>query len=253
MSGQMMMWVVYFDNFLENPISLKVLIGSMTISAIFYLLFKKTPSAKRKINYLALHIMTLFFPFIFSAAFWKCMMPVATCSPKLFIFLAPILLIAAVVASFTLLPYIYSWSGRNNQIKQCHIKEFVAKESEALGIKEPNIYSINEIKPVAYSITSLKPAIFVSAGLAEILSGKELESVLLHELYHHKSKAYFWKFSLRMLGIFTPLSTFTNTKNHIKREEIKADNYAALVQETKRYLNSAKRKIVVYGYFCMAT
>ncbi|PIN81881.1 hypothetical protein COV11_00815, partial [Candidatus Woesearchaeota archaeon CG10_big_fil_rev_8_21_14_0_10_30_7] len=134
-------------------------------------------------------------------------------------------------------------SGKNKLIDEGIIKEFVKKHSKKLNVKEPKIYSLNDANPMAYSITNLNPSIFISAGLSELLSKKEMESVLLHELYHHKNKVYFWKFSINLLRIFSPLATFISTSEPMKQEEKEADNYAINLQKTNKYLLSAKKKI----------
>ena len=243
MTNQMEMWVVYAQNLLNNHINKNVFLVSLVFSAVFYLLFKRTENLKKKAYYLTFHIILLFFPFVFAAVFWNCMMNLINCAPKIFLFFTPIAIAAAVLLGFIVLPFAYNWHRNNSKIDEGFIKEFVHEESAKLKIGEPEIYSINEIEPMAYSITNLKRSIFVSVGLSELLTKKELESVLLHELYHHKSKAYFWKFSFNMLRIFTPLSTFASESEPMKKEEMEADSYAVSVQGTSKYLNSAKRKM----------
>jgi|SRR3989344_9592819 len=247
MNVQIFMWRVYFDNFAHHPINLYTLIASFALSAVFYFLFRRTENVKKKINFLALHVVLLFFPFVFTALSWECMMPVMSCSPKIFAFFIPFAAIIAALLSFLLLPFLYNWSNKSKLIDKGFIKNFVERQSKRLKIREPKIYPINEIKPMAYSITNLKPSIFISAGLSELLSKKEMEAVLLHELYHQKSKAYFWKFSFNMLRIFTPLSTFISTSEPMEKEEREADNYAVSVQKTDKHLKSAKRRIEIFN------
>lgn len=242
MIEQLEMWKNYFYHILNHPLHISIFIFSFTFSIVFYLLFKRTADLKRKVNFLAMHIALLFFPFIFSAVFWKCMMPMMNCSPMMFIIFAPISIILAVITGFVILPYIYRWSYSSNLVKMGFIKELIAEQSKVLSTKEPELYSVNDIKPFAYSITNLKPAIFISAGLSELLTKKEMEAVLLHELYHHKSKAYLWKFSGNILRLFTPVIAFTGVSISLEKEENEADNYAISVQKTSKYLNSAKAK-----------
>lgn len=242
MIKHLIMWKVYFDNITNNSFFINVFVLSLVLSSVFYLLFRRSENLKLKINFLAMHIILLFFPFVFSAVLWRCMMPILNCSPKMLIFFGPIAGILAIIFGFAILPYVYGFSDKNHLIENGWIKDFVSKQSKKLVIKEPEVYSINYIKPVAYSITNLKPSVFVSVGLSELLTKKEIEAVLLHELYHHKSKAYFWKFSMNALRIFTPLSTFNSASEQMLKEEIQADKYAISVQKTERNLLSAKRK-----------
>lgn len=243
MIEQLEMWKNYFYHILNHPMLISIFILSIILSIVFYLLFKRAGDLKRKVNFLAMHIALLFFPFIFSAIFWRCMVPMMNCSPMMFMIFAPISGIITAILSFVLLPFIYRWSDKSYLIQNGFIRKFVEKHSTILKIKEPQVYSINDIKPAAYSITNLKPSIFVSAGLSESLTKKELEAVLLHELHHHKCKTYFWKFSGNILSLFTPVAAFAGISASLEKEEIEADNYAISVQKTSKYLISAKAKI----------
>lgn len=240
---QLLMWKIFFSNLILNPINFYVLVFSFTLFIILYFIFRKTENIKKKISFLALSIILLFFPFIFSALSWRCLMPVLNCTFKMFTILLLPAGFAAIILSFILLPFIYTMSSKNRVIDKGLINDFVKSQSRNLKIKEPKIYSVNEIKPMAYSITNIKPSIFISAGLSELLTKKEMEAVLLHELYHHKSKAYFWKFSINVLKLFTPLSAFMGISKSMKKEEREADSFAISEQKNDEYLKSAKRKI----------
>ena len=242
------MWRMYFDHIINNNLYFDIFVFSLFLSGVFYFVFRRTENLKRKVNFLVAHIIFLFFPFVFSGVFWRCITPIFNCSPKMLMILGPIAGLTAIVSGFVLLPYVYRWSSKNLLIKNGFIGDFVGNQSRKLGIKVPEVYSINEIKPVAYSITSLKPAIFMSAGLLELLTRKEIESVLLHEIYHHKSNASFWKFSGNALKIFTPLAAFSYVFEPMQREETQADNYAVSVQKTDKHLISAKRKIGDFSF-----
>ncbi|MBI2664657.1 M48 family metalloprotease [Candidatus Woesearchaeota archaeon] len=247
MIEQLLMWNVYFNNLIHNPISFYALAFSLLASGLFYALFKNSESIRLKINFLAAHVIFLIFPFVFSAFTWKCLMPVMSCSPKMFMLFTPLAGLAAAALGFAALPFLYNWSSRSKVVDAGFMKQLVAEKSKELKIKEPKVYSLNEAMPVAYSITNLKPAIFVSAGLSEALSKKEVEAVLLHELSHHRSRAYFWKFSANLLRMFTPLSMFISASESLEKEEREADKYAVAAQKTGRHLKSAKRKIEKFG------
>lgn len=242
MIEQLEMWKNYIYHILSHPALISIFVLSFILSAVFFLLFKKATRLKKKVNFLAIHIALLFFPFIFSAVFWRCMMPMMSCSPMMLMIFVPISGIITAILSFVLLPFIYRWSDKSHLIQNSFISKFVEKNSKILKIKEPEVYSVNDIKPVAYSITSLKPSIFISAGLTELITKKELEAVLLHELHHHKCKTYFWKFSGNILRLFTPAAAFTGSLS-LEKEENEADNYAISMQKTSKYLISAKAKI----------
>jgi len=245
MIEQLAMWNVYASHIMNTPHMLAIFIGSLLLALLFYLLFRKTAPIHRKVTYLYLHILFIFLPFIFSALMWKCLMPVVACSPKMVIYLASLGAGGTLLLSFITLPYIYNWASNSKEIKEGEIKDFVRDQSHAIGIREPKVYAVEDIKPCAYSITNIRPSIFVSVGLCELLGRKEMEAVLFHELYHIKQKTSFWRFSINTLRIFSPLSSFITTDDAMNKEEREADNFAVLQQGTKKYLRLAKSKINV--------
>ena len=73
--------------------------------------------------------------------------------------------------------------------------------------------------------------------------------MLLHELSHIRSRASVFKLSLhvaRVLSPFAVLASFCGSQS-VSREEDSADNYAANVQGTSRYIDSAKAKVTDYA------
>jgi len=237
------MWNVYASHILSTPHMLAIFIGSFSLALLFYILFRKTAFVSRKVTYLYLHILFIFLPFISSALLWKCLMPVIACSPKMIIYLASIGSGGTLLLSFVILPYIYNWASNSKEIKEGEIKDFVSEKSQAMNIREPKVYAVEDIRPCAYSITNIQPSIFVTVGLCELLDKKEMEAVMLHELYHVKQKTSFWKFSINMLKIFSPLSSFITTDDAIDKEELDADHFAISMQGTKRFLKAAKGKV----------
>ena len=261
MISKLDIWMMYLYSIFKHPLNLSIFIISITLSLLFFYLFIKNDYIKAKVKFLYLHIILLFFPFLFAAFSGRCMSPVYycsslidscttemvyNCSPKFTVSYLFLGVITALILSFIVLPYIYRWSIKSNEIARGYIKDFVKRKSSKLGIREPRIYAIEDIKPLAYSITNIRPSVFITVGLCELLNRKELEAVLLHELYHLKNKASFWKFSLNMLRLFTPLATFISTRDSLNREEKRADIFAINIQGSERYINSAKRKIELF-------
>ena len=80
------------------------------------------------------------------------------------------------------------------------------------------------------------------------LSKKELESVILHEIYHVKNSSSLFKFSTFFIRL-SPLATFTSFIEDLNKEEKDADNFAIKFQNTSKYLNSSKLKIHKYYHF----
>src|SRR3989338_5622360 len=143
MIGQLEMWKNYFHHILNHPAHIGIFILSFILSIAFFILFRKAGELRKKVNFLALHISSLFFPFVFSAVFWKCMMPMMNCSPMMLMIFVPIIGIITAILGYVLLPFVYRWSNKSGLINQGFIKEFVESHSEILKIKEPEIYSIN--------------------------------------------------------------------------------------------------------------
>ncbi len=237
------MWKMYMAHIMNTPYMLSILIMGALTAAVFYVLFRKTDNIKLKVAYLYGHLFFLFSPLISTTLLWKCVMPVYSCSLKIVIYLLLTGFGVTVLLSFIALPYLYSWASKSQEIKEGEINRFVQKQSKALGIRKSKVYAINELTPHAYSISNVRPSIFLSVGLCELLDKKEMEAVLLHELYHIKKKASFWKFSVNVLRIFSPLASFITMSESMNKEEREADQFAVRIQGTKRFLKLAKHRI----------
>ena len=234
-------WKVYFTQFFSVPFNVEMLLISWGVSLLCYIAFKRAENIKVKVAILYTHIIFLFLPFLFAlfiSKCWQCIVTVCDCSAKVMIYGTLGGGIGAIVLSFILLPYIYTWASKSREIKEGYLKEMVARHTARV----PRLYLVHDLDPKAYSITNIRPSIFVSVGLCEILSEKEMEAVLLHELHHIQKKASLWKFSYQTLRIFSPLATFIPNAN-LKREELAADEFAVMKQGTARFLDAAKRKV----------
>lgn len=243
MIEQLSMWRVYSNHLLMHPVLVGILVFSLLASVSFFILFRKTDRIKTKTIYLYAHIFFLFSPFIFSTLLWKCGMPVFMCTPKIIIYGLSGGFTITTLASFLSIPYLYPWATKSKEIKDDSLNKLLKKWTKHFRISQPTTYSFNEAAPIAYSITNVKPAIFMSVGLLETLNKKELEAVLLHELYHIKNKSSLWKFSLNQIKMFSPLSSLSSIRKSINNEEREADLFAIKVQGTNRFLRSAKNKI----------
>lgn len=237
------MWKVHAMQIINTRHTLLIFITGIFLSLLIYIFFRRANNIKRKVTLLYSHIFFLFFPFIASALLWNCSMPAYSCSPKLLIYLVSGGTGATLLLSFIALPYLYNWASKSQEIKNGNAKEFVREQSKALGIREPKLYATHEIIPRAYSITNIRPSIFLSVGLYELLDKKELEAVLLHELYHIRKKTSFWKFSVNILKTFYPLASFITINESMSQEEKEADYFAVSIQGTKRFLKTAKHKM----------
>ena len=153
---------------------------------------------------------------------------------KFVIFILPPLMAGTFVAGYALLPYIY-----RKMAKPLSIRAF--KNLCVLTGISAELYLIDKAKPVAFT---LGKKVFVSVGMFELLSKKELEAVLLHELYHVKSRASWGKFSTGFVKLFSPIAWFSASS--VEREEECADAFAVKIQNTKQFVNSAKKKVSVF-------
>jgi Zn-dependent protease with chaperone function len=85
--------------------------------------------------------------------------------------------------------------------------------------------------------------------MLDILSEKELEGVLLHEYSHLASNSSLYKTSNWLYSRIPLLHAFLDGRSLEDEEEREADAFAAKRQGTRRFLNSAKRKLKVYYSF----
>ena len=216
---QLSMWGVYSNHLFMHPLLISIMIFSFASSIFFFILFIKTDKIKTKTNYLYAHIFFLFSPFIFSALLWECIMPIFMCTPKLIVYGLSGGSAIGLLTSFLVIPYIYPWATNSQVIKNKDMINFLKRHTKNLKIKQPNLYAVKDIAPIAYSITNTKSAIFLSVGLCELLNKKEREAVLLHELYHIKNNSSFWQFSLNQIKMFSLLSSFSSIRKSIDNEE----------------------------------
>ena len=97
----------------------------------------------------------------------------------------------------------------------------------------------DQAHPFAFSI---KRNIMISVGMFELLSKKELDAVILHELGHIRRNA-----SLRKVGASLIRHMFPQAFSAVvNQEEALADAFAIQIQKTDRFLKSARRKIDNY-------
>ncbi len=236
--------------FFHDPLKLVIVAASIAVAIITLLLIvKKDLSPGRKVLLIYLHVFSFVFPFVFYSFFSGCSTFFSHCNR-----LIPVLsmlgltgLLSAIIGSVAA-PIIFLMrnSKSSNRIEDVHIVEFVKRESLMLKIKEPSVYFIDSVKPVAFAFSNIRPVIFVSVGMLDLLERKEIEAVLLHELLHIRNGTSIFRFSAFFLKTFSPLSMFTSFNNELNREERLADNFAVRRQGTNAHLSSAKHKINLF-------
>lgn len=225
----------------------KVALTVISLSlAVFFLLAVKNfkLSTKVKVALIYGHLILLFFPFVLFTTDFACGAMCLSCQNDtlaLVSYSLPSALILGTIAGFAVIPAFYTFSNKR-QIRNREIIAFVKKYSSLLNIRMPKIYIVDKAKPIAFSFKSFRSAIFVSVGMLDILSKKEIQAVLLHELAHIKQKSSVLKFSSLLMNL-SPLSLLARFHHDTSKEEKEADLFAVKVQRTSKYINSAKRKI----------
>ncbi len=225
-----------------------ILIGSSVLLAVVLLVILKNfrLSTKFKLGLIYGHLIFLFFPFAVLTTELACgaaCMPCANNMGSLVVLALPSTVFLSTLAGFFIIPGFYMFFGRKTEAKNTHIINFVKKYSTAMKINMPKIYIMDNANPVAFSFRSFRSMIFMSAGLLDVLSKKELEAVILHELGHIKRKASVLTMSFSLLRLFSPLSLIARFHHDSSEEEMQADNFVVEAQKTDRHLKSAKRKM----------
>jgi len=235
--------------FFQDPMKMGIAIAAILLSLLFFYFSRNADTAKKKIRFLYTHIFLLIFPFIFYIFFSGCSTILKSChqiAPTIGIIFISIIGALALVA--LLGPYLFIRRNLKSsyQIKDGFLHHTVKKYAKKLDIKRPQIHILDTAKPVAFSLSAIKNKIFISIGLMELLSKKELEAVALHELGHikHKSSSIkFWSFFAIMLH---PLQSFETMHNNIDEEERKADQIVLRFHNSATFLNTAKQKVNSY-------
>ena len=219
---------------------------SLSVAMFFLIAIKNFKfSTKTKVGLIYGHLILLFFPFVLFTTDFACGAMCMSCQNNtiaLVSYSLPTALVLGTIAGFAVIPVFYTFSSRRHT-RNKEIMAFVRKYSSLLNIRMPKIYIVDKAKPIAFSFKSFRSAIFVSVGMLDILSKKEIQAVLLHELTHIKQKSSVLKFSSFLMNVLSPLSLLARFHHDTSREENDADEFAIRVQRTSKYINSAKRKI----------
>lgn len=225
-----------FNELLTTPLT-AFLVALSFVSAI------ATFIAWKKYNYTVLlyaHLLFVISPLFVSSIKLNCSMGfinsfLSLCTmvlAKLMMYVLPPVLIATFVTGAIFMPRLYKRNAKLH--KSLSFKKLCKK------VRIPaQLFVVDNAKPVAFTLSK---NVFVSVGMFESLSKKELEAVLLHELAHVKDNSAWTKFSMNFVRLFSPVAWFSNN-NCVKREELRADAFAVKMQGTNKFLLSAKKKV----------
>ena len=230
--------------FMADPANISIIVVGWALSALIFLYWKE----HKKVWLAYAHIFFFIAPLFYFAISIPCQIPFVQgllqfCSvviTKFIIYLIPFIISAAILLGYFIIPGLYRRIYRAKPLENQSIEQ-VAKQ---FGIKV-KLYLMDSAEPLAFSIRN---SIFVSVGMHDLLSEKQLNAVLLHELGHITHKSTYSKISTMLLRLVSPMARFT-TCSTVNEEEQKADEFAVKIQGTKQYLNQAKNLVEQFYSF----
>ncbi|MEW6722546.1 MAG: M48 family metalloprotease, partial [Candidatus Micrarchaeota archaeon] len=224
------------DTFIRSPLGLGSLLVFGTLAAASIYMIIRNGSMRSRIRWSYPLVFSLLFLISYFAFSMMCHDDLLLCSEHALMYSIPAAVMGSFLFGYILMPNIYlAWSN--------------AALSEALSAKLPSsvpVYVTDKGKPFAFSYGGYKRWIVVSQGMIDILSGKELEAVLLHEYGHLTNNSSLYKTSGWFFSKVPLLRAFFDAGVLEDEEERGADAFAARLQGTGRFLNSAKRKMESY-------
>lgn len=238
--------------FFQSPLKIGIVAISLLISIISLLILKtkSNMSANKKISLVYLHIFALLFPLFFYLFFNGCSSLFSACSTaKATIYLLIITGVTAALVGVIAAPILFLVLHKRNskRITQGFAFEFIAEKTSELSIKQPHLYVMKTAKPVAFSFSLFSPSIFISAGMADVLTKKEIEAVLLHEISHIKNSSSQLKLSTSLMRMLSPASHVASFKDELSKDEQEADAFAISNQGTRIHLKTVKQKLLEYA------
>jgi len=246
-----MMCITCVSSFLHDPFNIALIILSLALAIIGVLLFlsaRKSLSNGKKLGLLYCTAFFFIFPFIFYFYAKTCGNVLYSCNRfASFMYTTLVTIGFSVVAVFIAIPFIHGFSSRNKMLPETHpIFKKMEKHAAQLALNVPRLFSIDTAEPRAFSLSHIKPSIYFTVGLTELLTKKEVEAVLLHELGHIKQRSSLMTFTNSVIRFISPIANFNLFHNELDQEEKNADAIAYAVQKTDKYIISAKEKISVY-------
>jgi len=236
-------------SFVYEPKNALIIASAIAVALFCFIMLKWGKASQRtKIYLIYAHIFAIIFPFVYyafnstcaaSSSFFFCK------NAQQFIYIIILTLLSSITIGYLLTPKLLHLS-KSKEVRHPFLSRFIENISKKYDIKKSSLHLVDSAKPFAFSISTIKAHIFISIGLAELLTRKEMESVLLHELGHIKNRTSFLKFSSLLHKAISPFSHFATLNKELGMEEKKADDFAVSAQGTGRFLKSAKRKVEVF-------
>lgn len=120
----------------------------------------------------------------------------------------------------------------------------VGQALESIPGPKPEVFILDDDEPVIFSSTGRDPAVFLSRGLVESLSGKELAAALAHEIGHigrSRRPLMVLVFLLRILMFYNPI-ILMEFRRIVQEEEKICDDVATALTGNRAALAEALRK-----------
>ncbi len=239
--------------FFYDPLKVGISLASIALSVTFFLLMRRQAEPRKKALLIYAHLFTLIFPVVYYIFTNSCMTIAGagfcnSLKPALTIFF--VTLLSSIVMGYLLTPLMLRMSPRASRITGHRLEDFVAGKAKKMGIPRPALHLIDTAKPIAFCVSIFNPRIYISMGMAELLSKKELEAVLLHELGHLKHRSSWLKFSTHLHRLASPFSVFTDFSPAFRKSEQEADAFAVAMHGTPLHLRMAKRKVGEFERRC---
>lgn len=235
---------VCLPDYITSHQNLAITLSAITLSALL-IRHSTRGETKNSIRSLLLvgHVFSLAVPPVFFAFTMGCNMLVTGCLIKALLFSIPLVLLLSFVVGYFVTPALFIRFGGIREITECGISGFIKREAGMLGLKTPRLYLLDEAKPTAFSHAGYLSGIFLSVGMFEGLTRKQLEAVVLHELHHIKKRSSLLKFSAFYARLLSPIAGFGFQPKELSRQESAADAFVVERQATSHYLKGAKKTI----------
>ena len=211
---------------------------SILLSSLSLLFWKKY----EKTVLLYAHIIFLFAPLFYAAFTINCSLKIvnsllgfcAVIFAKFILYVLPLVMLSAILAGRIIIPRIYKASS----------EEMNSMRLKALSEKAGIIAMFRLIDTAVPKAFTAGKTIFLSVGFFEILSKKEQDAVILHELYHVRSRSAWNKFTMNFASWFSPFAAFSH--NNLAKDERRADFFASQIQGTAIHINHARKKMLCF-------
>jgi Zn-dependent protease with chaperone function len=198
---------------------------------------------KKRLNWIYIGIFSVLFPIFFIAFSMNCHMGVFGCAGSALFYSIPLSFVIALVVGYVLMPFIYLKIKKTHKLSSGNLSRLIKLQALKNNIRKPDLYLFESNEPEAFSYSFTKPIIMVSTRMLEILTNKEAEAVLLHELGHIQNGSSIYKFAAFFAASLPFFSRIVDKVLIEEGEEELADDFAASTQGSCRYLNSARKKI----------